>query len=398
MEELAKEDEIVDATRIYVVAVDDGLHEQNIYCPCDDLSIKIGSRVYLDRADLSYEVLDARYINSDAENCILLDFNQTATKYPKPDLIKDEYGNFSIPKANPSSNIRSRYYSYSIGTYRADFDMSDPYEKKIYKKLKRYNTLKYLSIFLFVIAILDSAVFLRSINKPFYDIYLFVLYVGVPGVLGFIFVLTSNAKTKKYMFNYLKYSVEEVGGKIVEYNLKSNTLSFELNNHEYNIEKQHKENKIDKAIKTKHSDCAYGSLELKYNTRIKREFNSYFLNGFFKVLSVVTYLGATIYVVIYSFIMLNPIIMLLSAILVRNFFLKAAIHLFVIIGIFIIAKIFSNEAKFRDYYYAQYYVKKEGGTIIKANRDKGLLIYELNGETKKLYFFKSYVPNSKRYK
>lgn len=96
--------------------------------------------------------------------------------------------------------------------------------------------------------------------------------------------------------------------------------------------------------------------------------------------------------------MFNPIIMLLSAILVRNFFLKAAIHLFVIIGIFIIAKIFSNEAKFRDYYYAQYFIKKEGGTIIKANRDKGLLIYELNGETKKLYFFKSYVPNSKRYK
>ena len=366
---------------IYVVGIDDGLHDSNIYYPCEDLSVKVGSKVYIDNSDRSYEVLDAQFILPD-ENSLLLNLEGRAQKSRKGNVsVKDT---IKICNPNRSEDVIEKVIDTQSEPLVLEFDRKDEEEMRMYEKIHKKH--KQDAAFL-VLLFITLAVGFYLISYLVISLgYISSIMLGIIPILMYLGHKISLKHLKVLELRYILYNVEAINGTVKSYDENKKSIVFEVDKKEYAISLKRKGKKANKEIgvRTRFASTYIGSFKMKYTINNDFEKNSYIKVKWMKALHMISFAIALIGLVI-TFVAI-PIIFLTNIMQSFGYILMyIGVFVFSDLALFIIAKILDNYVSQFDFNYIIYSVNRDKGTILREDKNKGIIEYELNGDKKIIY-------------
>ena len=221
-------DEIYES--IYVVGIDDGLHDSNIYYPCNDLSVKVGSKVYIDNSDRSYEVLDTQFILPD-DTSLLLNLEGRAQKSRKGNVsVKDT---IKICNPNRSEDVIEKVIDTQSEPFVLEFDRKDEEEMSMYKQIhKKYKQDATFIVLLFItLAVSFYLIAYLVIVLGYYS----SIMLGIIPILMYLGHKISSSKLKVLEIRYILYNVEAINGTVKSYDENKKSIVFEVDKKEYAI-------------------------------------------------------------------------------------------------------------------------------------------------------------------
>ena len=372
-------DEIYES--IYVVGIDDGLHDSNIYYPCEDLSVKVGSKVYIDNSDRSYEVLDAQFILPD-ENSLLLNLEGRAQKSRKGNVsVKDT---IKICNPNRSEDVIEKVIDTQSEPLVLEFDRKDEEEMRMYEKIHKMH--KQDAAFLVLLFITLAVGFYLISYLVIVLGYYSSIMLGIIPILMYLGHKISLNQLKVLEIRYILYNVEAINGTVKSYDENKKTIVFEVDKKEYAISLKRKGKKANKEIgvRTRFASTYIGSFKMKYTKNNDFEKYSYIKVKWMKALHMISFAIALIGLVI-TFVAI-PIIFLTNIMQSFGYILMyIGVFVFSDLALFIIAKILDNYVSQFDFNYIIYSVNRDGGEILREDKNKGIIEYQLNGEKKIIY-------------
>ncbi len=378
---------------IYVVGIDDGLHESNIYYPCKDLDVKVGSRVYIDNTNRSYEVLDAKFVLPN-EIDFLVDLNTQAQKYRYGYI--DITDSVIIHNPNRSEEVFTKTISTTSGPLTLEFDKQDQEEMGMYYQLKINSRLDAFSIISLFVMLTFGIIFILFIliEEGSYWFVAGYFAMVIAAILGHIL---ASRKIKLLELRYILYNIESINGVIKDYDERKKSITVEFNKNKYSFSLKFKRNKpkLEKGVKKRFASTEMGSFEMKYDMKNDFEKWAYVKVKAMQLLHRIFFMLCLTGLVI-SFVAIPLIILFFLLEPLNYIFMIIGIVVFSELGLVIFTKILDNYVSMFDYDYIIYSVARDGGSIIVEEKKKGVIEYELNGEKKMVNMVK-FKPKQGKY-